>query len=109
MSGAATGSTVTDTSGNFTFSGLANGTYTITPSAAYSIFSPSQSTVALSGANISGVTFAITTTSETLFTIQTPTLTGQSDGSGVNYEMGTLLQSDIAGQIVGDSLLEGFE
>ena len=59
LSGSSTGSTLTDNSGDFTFSGLATGTYTITPSAAYTIFSPSQSTVTISGASITGVTFGI--------------------------------------------------
>ncbi|MGD0907525.1 MAG: DUF4082 domain-containing protein, partial [Candidatus Acidiferrales bacterium] len=37
--------------------------------------------------------------SESLFTTQTPTLTGKSDG--VNLELGMLFQSDTAGQITG--------
>ena len=37
--------------------------------------------------------------SQTLFTTQTPSSTGQSDGTSMNYELGTLLQSNIAGQI----------
>jgi hypothetical protein len=36
---------------------------------------------------------------ETLFTTQTPALTNNSDGSNVNYELGTAFTSDIAGQI----------
>jgi hypothetical protein len=37
--------------------------------------------------------------SQSLFTAQTPASLGQSDGAGVNYELGTLLQSNTAGQI----------
>ena len=37
--------------------------------------------------------------SQTLFTTQTPALVGVSDGANVNYELGTLLQANMAGQI----------
>ena len=58
-------------------------------------------------ASVSGATsasFSLTNTSsssasQTLFTTQTPTLSGQSDGAGVNYELGMLFQSSTAGQI----------
>jgi hypothetical protein len=37
--------------------------------------------------------------SQTLFTTQVPSQVGQSDGTGVNYELGTLLRSNTTGQI----------
>ena len=37
---------------------------------------------------------------QALFTTQVPTQIAQSDGASVNYELGTLIQSDIAGQII---------
>jgi hypothetical protein len=53
LSGANTGSVVTDASGNYTFSGLAAGSYTVTPSLAGYIFSPASSVVTtISGGNV---------------------------------------------------------
>jgi hypothetical protein len=99
VTGAAGASTFTDASGNFTISGLANGAYTVTPSKPNLAFAPPQSSVTLSGANKSGLLFTATGTSQTLFTTQTPASVNQSDGSSVNYELGTLFQSNTAGQI----------
>jgi len=55
--GAATKSTTTDASGSYSFSGLANGNYTVTPSQLYYTFTPASTAVAVSGANISGTNF----------------------------------------------------
>jgi hypothetical protein len=53
LSGANTGSTVTDASGNFSFSGLVAGSYTVTPSLAGYTFSPASNTVTtISGGNV---------------------------------------------------------
>ena len=99
LTGTATASTVTDASGNFTFSGLANGTYTVTPTKLNFAFSPPQTSITVASANVTGLVFTATATAQTLFTTQTPALVNQSDGATVNYELGTLLQSNTAGQI----------
>jgi len=57
LSGAASGSAATDASGNYAFTGLANGTYTVTPSRAGYTFTPSSLSVTLSGANQTGKDF----------------------------------------------------
>lgn len=57
LSGAATGSQTADTSGNYTFAGLANGTYTITPSKAGFTFTPASQTVTISNGNTTAVNF----------------------------------------------------
>jgi hypothetical protein len=59
LSGPATGSTTADSSGNYSFTGLANGTYVVTPSHSGYTFNPSSQTVAISGANATGVNFAV--------------------------------------------------
>lgn len=59
-SGAASGSTVADGSGNYTIPSLANGSYVITPSKAAFTFSPTNSNQTVSNANISGVNFVAT-------------------------------------------------
>jgi len=60
LTGAATATTTTDTSGNYTFSGLANGTYTVTPSKSGYTFSPASTSVTISGANQTGKNFTAT-------------------------------------------------
>jgi len=59
LSGPATGSTTADGSGNYSFTGLSNGTYVVTPSHSGYTFNPSSQTVAISGANATGVNFTV--------------------------------------------------
>ena len=60
LSGTGTGSTTANSSGNFSFTSLNNGTYTITPSSSSATFSPTNQSVTVSGANVSGVSFTAT-------------------------------------------------
>jgi hypothetical protein len=60
LSGAASGSTKTDTSGNYSFTGLANGVYIVAASQAGYTFSPSISTVTINDAPVTGLTFLST-------------------------------------------------
>jgi hypothetical protein len=57
LSGAATLTTTADPSGNFSFSGLDNGSYTITPSNPGYSFTPTSRAVTVNGANVTGVNF----------------------------------------------------
>jgi hypothetical protein len=57
LTGAATGTTSTDASGNYTFSGLQNGTYTVTPAASGYSFTPSSQSVTVSGGNVANINF----------------------------------------------------
>ena len=57
LSGAASATTAADASGNFTFTGLANGTYTVTPRKNGYTFSPASQSATLNNANVSGVNF----------------------------------------------------
>ncbi len=57
LSGAATASTTADSSGNFSFTGLANGTYTLTPGKAGATFSPASQIANVNSSNISGIKF----------------------------------------------------
>jgi len=62
LSGGASATTTADTSGNFSFSGLANGTYTVTPTKAGYAFTPASQPVSVNGANVTGVSFSATAT-----------------------------------------------
>jgi hypothetical protein len=55
--GTVVATTTTDTGGNYTFSGLANGNYTVTPSMTGKSFSPGSRAVTLSGASVTGQDF----------------------------------------------------
>ncbi len=57
LSGAGTGTTTTAADGSYTFSGRPNGSYTVTPSRTGYTFSPANSAVTVSGANVTGVNF----------------------------------------------------
>src|SRR6202022_4045305 len=58
LSGAATASTTTNSSGNYSFSGLQNGSYTVTPTKTGFTFSPANAAVTVNGANVAGINFA---------------------------------------------------
>jgi len=67
LSGAASATTTANSSGNYTFGGLANGTYTVTPSRAGYTFSPTSLSATVSGANITtGLNFTATAQGGTL-------------------------------------------
>jgi hypothetical protein len=57
LSGASSATAITGASGNYAFTGLANGSYTVTPSKAGFAFNPASSPQTVSGANIPGVNF----------------------------------------------------
>ena len=72
-------SATSDGSNNYTISGLANGTYTLTPSKSGCTFSPASLSVTVSGANVSGQNFTATCgTGSTLFSNGFETSTGWS-------------------------------
>ena len=51
LTGTATGSVVSDSAGNYLFTGLSNGSYTVTPSKPGYLFNPSSKTLSISDAN----------------------------------------------------------
>jgi len=60
LAGKATGNTTTNASGNYSFTGLAAGDYTVTPSLAGFVFTPVSDTVTVSGADVNGINFTET-------------------------------------------------
>ena len=105
LTGDAIASIPTEMNGNYSFAGLPSGSYTVTPSIAGYIFSPSSSAVTVNGANASGENFTATAVVVPTYSISgtitgttnaTVNLTGAStasvttDGSG-NYSFAGLL------------------
>jgi len=60
LSGGSSSSTVTDDSGNYTFPGLGNGTYTVIPSLTGVTFSPASLAVTLNDSNVTSQNFTAT-------------------------------------------------
>lgn len=57
LGGAASATTTTDANGNYSFTGLANGSYTVSPTETGYSFTPTTQAVTLSGASQGGVNF----------------------------------------------------
>ena len=57
---------IADASGNYSFSGLANGSYTVTPSQTGTVFTPGSQNVTVTGANVTGINFNASPGSEVL-------------------------------------------
>jgi inhibitor of cysteine peptidase len=60
LSGTAAATATTDASGNYTFAGLVNGSYTVTPGKTGYTFTPTSSAVTISSVNITGQNFTAT-------------------------------------------------
>ena len=60
LSGVATATRMADSSGNYTFAGLSNGTYAVTPSQTGYAFTPTTQSVTVNGASVSSVNFTAT-------------------------------------------------
>jgi fibronectin type 3 domain-containing protein len=86
--------TTTDSSGNYSFASLTNGTYTVTPTDTGYTFSPINQSVTVNGANQTGVNFTATAQQSHTVTLSwvastTTTVTGynvyRSTVSGSGY------------------------
>lgn len=82
-SGASSGSVIADSSGNYTITGLGDGSYTITPSKTGWVFTPAILNETVSAADISGANFVATSTGTFI-------VSGRVKGTRV-YESGTIL------------------
>jgi hypothetical protein len=61
LSGASNPTTTVDSSGIYSFTGLANGSYTVTPSEVGIAFNPASQVVTVSGVNVTGINFTAIT------------------------------------------------
>jgi hypothetical protein len=84
LSGVSTASATADSSGNYTFTGLANGTYVVTPSHAGYAYTPATQAVTVNGANVTGVNF--TATSQQTFSIS-GTISPTTGGAGATVTL----------------------
>ncbi len=80
LSGAASATVTADASGNYSFSNLVNGSYTVTPSKAGFTFTPASQNVTVNSASVTGVNFSTVTY----------TISGTISGTGGNGATVTL-------------------
>ena len=83
LSGAATATTTANSAGAFTFTGLANGAYTVTPSHAGFTFAPGSANATINGANVTAINF--TGTAQT-FSVS-GTISPAAGGSGATVAL----------------------
>ena len=87
LSGAASATTATDASGNYTFAGLSGGSYTLTPGKIGYTFTPTSISLTISGGNLMGQNF---TGAMTMLTVTPSAGTGgsisPSSPQTVNYD-----------------------
>lgn len=87
LSGSAQGTAISDPFGNYTFSGLVNGTYTLTPTLTGFIFTPSSRVQTIDGVSLTGVNFIATPNDLPTFTLSGTVTSG---GSGLANVVMTL-------------------
>jgi fibronectin type 3 domain-containing protein len=88
LSGAANAATLTNSLGNYTFTSLASGAYSVTPANSGFAFSPANQSVNISTVSISGVNF--TATPQTAHSVALTWKTSTSTVSGYNAYRSTV-------------------
>ena len=84
LGGASSATTTADSNGNYTFAGLANGSYTVTPTKTGVSFSPANQPVTINGANQGAINFAAQTGTYTI----SGSITPANLGSGATVALG---------------------
>jgi hypothetical protein len=86
LSGAASATTTANSSGNYTFSGLSNRTYAVTPSLTGFTFNPTSQSAIINGSNITGVNFTATPQVGQTYTIS-GTISPTTGGGGATVAL----------------------
>ena len=86
LSGAVSDTVIADSSGNYSFSGLANGNYTVTPNKSGFSFSPLNRSTTVNGANVTGLNFSTSTVTAATFSLS-GTLSPAGIGSGATVTL----------------------
>ena len=92
-----------DASGNYTFSGLPNGAYTVAPSKAGYTFSPASQSVTINSANLSGVNFTAAPQTWSL----SGTISPSSTGSGATVALGGASNATVTADASGNYTFQG--
>ena len=95
LSGAASATTTADGAGNFSLTGLANGSYTVTPSKAGYTFTPASRAATVNGANVTAVSFTAVTTASVNLTADGSIVFQTIDGVGTNINSGSWKKGEL--------------
>lgn len=111
LSGSNQGTATSDAAGNYSFSGLLNGSYTLTPALTGFIFSPSSRAQTINDANLTAVNFTATPNTLPTFTLSGTVTSGGNGVAGVIMTLsGTgsaTATTDAAGNYLFSGLVDG--
>ena len=96
LSGAASAVATTDVSGNYSFAGLADGNYTVTPGKTGYAFTPLSLAVTVSGNNITAQNFTATASTAVTYALSGKVTLGITTGSAVSGVKITLSGANVA-------------
>ena len=99
LSGAASRFVTTDSAGNYTFSGLANGSYSVTPTQSGYAFTPATIPVSITEASVTGVNF--TGVRHTTFWPNSAVPGTPQAGDTSSVTLGMAFSSDVPGTVIG--------
>lgn len=102
LSGPVSATTTADSSGNFSFSGLANGIYTITPTKSGVTFTPASRQVTINNASVSGSSLSFTET----FSIS-GTISPAAAASGTNVSLSGTASQQVTVDANGNFIFNG--
>jgi parallel beta-helix repeat protein len=88
ISGAASATTTADSSGNYSFSGLPSGSYTVTPTKDGFSFTPNTESANVTSSNVMGENFTASENSSTSMFSIAGTITPTANGTGVTVTLG---------------------
>jgi hypothetical protein len=103
LSGAASNTTTTDSSGNYTFTGLASGSYTVTPSKIALTFAPTSQAATINGANVTGINFTATAQTYSI----SGTISPATSGSGVAVSLSGVVSKSVMADANGNYAFTG--
>lgn len=106
LSGASTGTVTADASGNYTFTGLANGMYAVTPSRSGFAFSPTTQNATINSANVTGINF--TAAAAQTFAIS-GTISPAGSGSGSSVALGGTMNATTTADSSGNYSFTGLQ
>lgn len=87
LSGSSSATTTTDSSGNYSFGSIQNGSYAVTPALAGYTFTPAPLAVTVSGANQTGKSFTATTTAAGTYSVSGTITSGGTGLAGVTVTL----------------------
>lgn len=106
LSGAATGATTANSSGGYTFTGLVNGTYAVTPSRTGYTFSPVSQSATINGANVTGLNFTATAQGGQTFSLS-GTISPTTGGAGATVTLSGAVSATAAANSSGTYTFTG--